>query len=298
MTLTNLGLVKFANDMLAKGDETLYVYGTFGQTLTQTLINYKVKQYSYNVSRKTLYTNIMNSSGTEYAFDCVGLIKAYLWGWNNGRTNYVADQDKSANGMYNASKVKGNIASIPETPGVLVHMDGHIGVYVGNGYVIECTPTKTFAKQSHGAGGVCKTRLNARKWEHWLECPFISYESVKVLKSVEDIAKEVIDGKWGVGEARKKSLTKAGYDYAKVQAKVNEVLKKSNTSKTITLGSKVRVSDDAVIGGLASNRGKKVSNTIKSKTWTVSYIETHKNVKEALLKGANTWVAVKYLTVI
>ena len=39
------------------------------------------------------------------------------------------------------------------------------------------------------------------------------------------LAKEVIAGKWGVGEDRKKRLTAAGYDYAAVQKKVNEMLK-------------------------------------------------------------------------
>lgn len=44
-------------------------------------------------------------------------------------------------------------------------------------------------------------------------------------KSVEEIAKEVIAGKWGTGSVRKTSLEQAGYDYATVQAKVNELLK-------------------------------------------------------------------------
>lgn len=45
-------------------------------------------------------------------------------------------------------------------------------------------------------------------------------------KSVTELAKEVIAGnKWGVGEERKKRLTAAGYDYAAVQKKVNEMLK-------------------------------------------------------------------------
>ena len=49
-------------------------------------------------------------------------------------------------------------------------------------------------------------------------------------KSLEAIAKEVIDGKWGVGDDRVKALTKAGYNAAAVQKKVNELLK-PNTSK-------------------------------------------------------------------
>lgn len=45
-------------------------------------------------------------------------------------------------------------------------------------------------------------------------------------KSITTIAKEVIAGKWGNGTERKKKLTAAGYDYAAVQKKVNELLKK------------------------------------------------------------------------
>lgn len=44
--------------------------------------------------------------------------------------------------------------------------------------------------------------------------------------NVNQIAKEVINGKWGTGEHRKLLLTQAGYDYDKVQKKVNEILKK------------------------------------------------------------------------
>ena len=45
------------------------------------------------------------------------------------------------------------------------------------------------------------------------------------LKPLEEVAKEVIRGNWGNGQERKDKLTAAGYDYAAVQAKVNELLK-------------------------------------------------------------------------
>ena len=47
---------------------------------------------------------------------------------------------------------------------------------------------------------------------------------VKLQKSVTEVAKEVIAGKWGNGETRKQKLKAAGYDYAAVQKKVNELL--------------------------------------------------------------------------
>ncbi len=43
-------------------------------------------------------------------------------------------------------------------------------------------------------------------------------------KSVTEIAKEVISGKWGNGAERKKRLTEAGYDYNSVQQTVNMIL--------------------------------------------------------------------------
>ena len=54
-------------------------------------------------------------------------------------------------------------------------------------------------------------------------------------KSVDEIAKEVIQGKWGNGEERKKKLTAAGYDYASVQKRVNEMLKQY-TLDNLTIG--------------------------------------------------------------
>lgn len=44
-------------------------------------------------------------------------------------------------------------------------------------------------------------------------------------KSVDEIAREVIQGKWGNGAERKKKLTDAGYDYNAVQKRVNELFR-------------------------------------------------------------------------
>ena len=62
-------------------------------------------------------------------------------------------------------------------------------------------------------------------------------------KSVETLAKEVIAGKWGNGDERKKKLTAAGYDYSAVQEKVNSLLKA--TIPKIKKGSVVKVKSGA-----------------------------------------------------
>ena len=55
-------------------------------------------------------------------------------------------------------------------------------------------------------------------------------------KSVDEIAKEVIAGKWGDGDTRKKRLEASGYNYSEVQNKVNALLgvgKKAPTKKSV-----------------------------------------------------------------
>ena len=58
----------------------------------------------------------------------------------------------------------------------------------------------------------------------WVDTADIS-KTASAAKSVEELAKEVISGKWGNGADRKNRLQAAGYDYAAVQRKVNELLR-------------------------------------------------------------------------
>lgn len=59
-------------------------------------------------------------------------------------------------------------------------------------------------------------------------------------KSVDEIAKEVINGKWGNGADRKTKLTNAGYNYSEVQAKVNQLLSvKSQPKANVTTATKI-----------------------------------------------------------
>lgn len=56
-------------------------------------------------------------------------------------------------------------------------------------------------------------------------------EGASPKKCIDEIAGEVIDGKWGNGAVRKNRITAAGYDYSIVQAKVNELLAGKSSAK-------------------------------------------------------------------
>ncbi|MBR2884131.1 MAG: hypothetical protein IKB93_04995 [Clostridia bacterium] len=58
------------------------------------------------------------------------------------------------------------------------------------------------------------------------------YEKITVdnvpVKSIDEVTKEVLSGKWGTGAKRKQALVNAGYDYDAVQKRVNEIVKLTN----------------------------------------------------------------------
>ena len=53
-----------------------------------------------------------------------------------------------------------------------------------------------------------------------------SLKNSNKVKNIDDIAKEVIQGKWGNSSERRNKLIACGYDYNKIQKRVNEMLKK------------------------------------------------------------------------
>lgn len=140
--------------------------GTFGQVATQSLYEQKKKQYPSQYTA----SDFKNQYGKK-VHDCVGLIKGYLWTDENGKLTYNASQDKDVSGMLANCNEIGDIKNIPETEGVLVFMKGHVGVYIGNGEVIEAKGHKY---------GVVQTKLNERPWTEYGKLKWITYEEEKM----------------------------------------------------------------------------------------------------------------------
>lgn len=151
-----------------------YVWGTYGNVLSQSLFEYKLEQYPDGVGKYKEF--IENNWLGRRTTDCVGLIKGY--GWLNPDTLKIqygtnGMPDYSANGMYQACVKAGTagqdygpISSMPEIPGLALWKDGHIGVYIGGGYAVEASGTKT---------GVVKTKVAGRGWSAWCKLPYINY---------------------------------------------------------------------------------------------------------------------------
>lgn len=77
-------------------------------------------------------------------------------------------------------------------------------------------------------------------------------------KSVEELAKEVINGKWGNGDARKKALTNAGHDYTAVQAKVNQLLSGSSATASKSID---QIAKEVIQGKWGNGEARKIALT-------------------------------------
>lgn len=168
MAKTAAGLVAYCKAQLGKP----YWYGTFGNTATKSLLTAKKKQYPAHYSNERMAK--YNLQLGQRVHDCVGMIKGYLWSDTPTSTpKYNGSQDVSANGMIGKCKTWGYIDEMPEIPGVLVWSSGHIGVYIGNGNVIEARGFNY---------GVVETDLDKRGWKKWGLCPWIKYPDINTTK--------------------------------------------------------------------------------------------------------------------
>lgn len=161
----NLDLVKWAQ--MAYDNKWGYVWGSHGNVLTANELKKLEKTFGSHVTDKEEY--IKSHWLGRRTSDCVGLIKGYGWyDETSGTIKYGTNgmKDVTADGMFNAAVEKGSISTMPDIPGIAVWHQGHIGVYIGNGYVIHAANTYD---------GVIKTPITSSGWTHWLKVPYINY---------------------------------------------------------------------------------------------------------------------------
>lgn len=164
-TKNNLDLVKWSEFAADKGWG--YVWGTYGTVLSPDFLESKIIQYPDEVGGKEDFIR-ENWLGKRTA-DCVGLIKGYSWYDTASQMTILVSNgmpDIGADTMYENATEKGTIDTIPEIPGLAVWKEGHIGVYIGDGKVVEAYGTTS---------GVIRSELANGGWTHWLKIPYITY---------------------------------------------------------------------------------------------------------------------------
>lgn len=148
---TNMDLVVHAQSKLG----VHYLYGAKGQNVTASQIKLWGKLYPKYYGNQRI-DKALNWVG-QPATDCSGLI------------SWLTSIEKSSSTYYSSAAEKGTIKTIPEILGLAVWKQGHIGIYIGNGQVIEARGFDY---------GVVQTKLQSRPWTHWLKLSDINYDYI------------------------------------------------------------------------------------------------------------------------
>lgn len=197
-----------AKDLVAKAKDiatkykTLYVMGCFGSPMNSTNKQRYTNNHSYNqqTSRKN---KINNASADTFGFDCVCLLKGILWGWNGdvnktyGGAVYCSNgvPDVNADTMMNSycKDISTNFSNIKV--GEFVWMSGHIGVYIGDGLAVECTPIWKDGVQITAVGNIgSKSGYNTRTWVKHGKSVFVDYTEEKPVEPVKPVVQKYAIG--------------------------------------------------------------------------------------------------------
>lgn len=246
--MTSKQLVDKAKD-IAKNYKTLYVMGCFGSPLNAKNKERFVSNHEYN-KRPERTKLIKAATASTFGFDCVNLIKGILWGWNGNKNATYGGAIYGSNGVPDVNAdcmlkyctdVSTNFSKIEV--GEILHMSGHVGVYIGDGLAVECTPIWKDGVQITAVGNIGKkTGYNTRTWTNHGKLQFVEY--VKETKPVkkddslskytnEQLAEKVIKGDFGNGADRKKAL---GDRYDAVQKIVEKKLANKMTYHIVVKG--------------------------------------------------------------
>lgn len=169
---------------VAKNYKTLYVMGCFGAPMTAANKKRYTKNHPYN--EKPIRTKlIMDAAADTFGFDCVGLIKGLLWGWDGddnrvyGGASYCSNNvpDIGADTMIARCIDVTNDFSHIEV-GEAVWTNGHIGVYIGDGFAVECTPSWA-DKVQITACNCSKSGYKRRNWKKHGKLPYVKYVGIR-----------------------------------------------------------------------------------------------------------------------
>ena len=191
-----------------------------------------------------------DKSTGKFRMDCVLSVKGLLWNFaadknkTRGSATYKSNgvADFTCNGALNyCTDVSTDFSKI--VPGEYLCMKGvknskgkelnHTGIYLGNGKVFECTSCSAWGVKKCVISDIDSKGIRSRngiksyRWSYHGKLQWIDYSNQppQPQKTIDELAHEVLEGKWGNGEERKRRLTEAGYDYRAVQDRVNELVK-------------------------------------------------------------------------
>jgi hypothetical protein len=162
-------LVKYCETALA--EDWFYGWGAYGQKATTQTVNALISQYPAVNTRWRDYMQKAVAADSRLT-DCYGLVKGFLFTDESGKLKYNSAYDVNSAMAYARAKEKGAIETMPEIPGLILHMEGHVGVYAGKGKIIECVGNGVGMTQGQIANGRI---ISGSNFKHWFKDINIDY---------------------------------------------------------------------------------------------------------------------------
>lgn len=167
---------------ISKDYKTLYVLGCFGAPMNTANKKRYTSNNTYNASA-TRKKKINSATADTFGFDCVCLIKGILWGWNGDKNATYGGAKYCANGVpdFGSNEIMKYCTGVSKNfkkieVGEIVHMDGHVGIYIGDGLAVECTPIWKDGVQITAVGNIgSKKGYNTRTWVNHGKLNYIDY---------------------------------------------------------------------------------------------------------------------------
>lgn len=173
---------------IAKNYKTLYVMGCFGAPMidknkTRYINNGSGGGYNAKADRKAM---IQAASANTFGFDCVCLIKGILWGWCGDNSKVYGGAAYTSNGVPDISEDQmisrcNDVSSAgwkDMAVGEVVWMNGHIGIYIGDGLAVEASPKWENRVQITAVGNIgVRAGYNTRTWAKHGKLPWVDYGS-------------------------------------------------------------------------------------------------------------------------
>lgn len=165
--------------------KTLYVMGGFGAPAGYgNNRNRYMNNNAYN-KQPERQKMIQAAAPDTFFFDCVGLCKSTLWGFNRDASRVYGGASYASNGVpdYDAKEMMFSGCTDHSkdfshiVPGEFLWLDGHCGIYIGDGLAIESTPAWKNGVQITAVGNIgSKAGYNSRRWTYHGRLKYVDYK--------------------------------------------------------------------------------------------------------------------------
>lgn len=172
---------------VARNYKTIYMYAAYLWQVTDESIRIKSAQNLQGWYTKTHIEGlraVANRTPPVWGADCVNLTKGILWGWTGDESKKYGGAvhgsngvpDTNANGMIQRCyDVSSDFSHIEVGEGLW--LEGHWGLYVGNGLAVECTGRWDNGVQITSVWNLGKkTGFNGRYWTKHGKLPWVDYD--------------------------------------------------------------------------------------------------------------------------